>query len=119
MTKIKWTKFSPLDEQTVEKLENNLMGVYRLTYLSTDGSHYVFFVSNSEKSIKDTLKHHLSSDDSNACIKSHLRNLKCFFRYAETEKKDLKNITRTIYEHFNPKCNLEVPEGEKIEVNIK
>jgi|SRR3989344_1799560 len=93
-------------------------GVYRLSYKSADGSYYVFYVGKADKSLKEDLVSVLLNT-SNPCLKTHLSNLECYFRYAVVaDKEERKNIEKTLYDHFGgPKCNLEIPLGEKVSVN--
>lgn len=117
MTQITWSKLSPLDLSVINTLESK-PGVFRLSYKSADGSYYVFYVGRTDTSIKEALAEILS-DTNNVCIKTHLNNLECYFKYVLIDDSTTRrNVERTVYEHFKPKCNTEAPSGQIIEIDI-
>lgn len=118
MANINWSQTSPLIQTSVEAIEAK-PGIYRLSYQSAEGSLYVFFVGRSDTSLKDDLLKLIYKETENICIKTHLENLECYFRYVIIEDEDTrKNFERTLYDHFKPKCNLDVPTGNLIELNL-
>lgn len=119
MAQLEWSKLSPLDLSIISNIGSK-PGVYRLAYKASDGSFYVFYVGRADKSIKEELTKFASKETDNPCVKTHLENLECYFRHAFIEdQKTRQNVERTVYDHFKPKCNLETPNGESIDINFK
>lgn len=116
---ISWTKLTSLTEQSIEVLSAGIGGVYRLSYKSSDGNYYVFYVGQAED-IKERLLQHLSASEMNECIKNYLRTEDCFFRYAKITRQYLRDATeRKAYGEYGPKCNYQEPSGSlEIDVNL-
>lgn len=114
-----WTKLTTLTEQSVKRLPISIGGVYRLSYKSSDGNYYVFYVGQAED-IRERLLQHLSASETNDCIKSYLRTENCFFRYSKITKQYLRDATeRKAYREYGPKCNYQEPAGRlDIEINL-
>lgn len=117
MLKLEWSKLSSFNLTNIESI-GDISGVYRLSYKSSDNSFYVFYVGYSSGLLKNDLRKIITETD-NQCIKTYLDNLECFFRYAQTSslQDSIQDVERTLYEHFKPKCNLEVPQGSSVEIN--
>lgn len=119
MPTLNWSKLQLLNNESIDSVEEK-PGVYRLSYKSADGPIYVFFVGKTDKSIKESLKNHLSGNIDNLCIKSYVDNLKCYFKYSIIEDEELrKNTHKSSYAHYSPKCNLDIPSGMIIDINFK
>lgn len=114
-----WTKLAPLNQQTVDNLDDNLPGVYRLSYKADDDNYYVFYVGQSED-IKKRLLRHLSIYEENDRIKEYLRTKQCFFRLARITRGYLRDATeKAVYREYKPKCNYQEPDGRTdIEINL-
>lgn len=118
MLKLQWSKLLPLNKEIIESIPS-ASGVYRLSYKSAEGAVYVFFIGNSDKSLKDTILSHLNSSETNVCIKTYLANLQCFFKYAEIkDDEERKNCEKSLYAHYSPKCNINIPSGNIVDVNF-
>lgn len=119
MNKLLWTKLQPLDPSVIKDVDSK-PGVYRLIYKSSDGSFYAFYIGRADKSVREELTKIAFKDADNPCIRTHLENLECYFRYTYIEDdKARMNVHKTAYDHFKPKCNLETPKGEFIPINLK
>lgn len=119
MANLSWNKLQLLNNENIDRLEEK-PGVYRLSYKSADGNIYVFYVGIAQRSLKESLKIYISGNITNICIKSHLENLECYFRCAVIEDEKLRrDAHRTLYSRYSPKCNLEIPSGELIDINYK
>ncbi len=115
---LKWSKLLSLTEENVKTVPN-VSGIYRLSYKSSDGSIYVFYVDESD-SLKTSLEPLLKKTTDNECVKTFLQNLPCYFRFAPIENKaDKQNCVRSLYGYYSPKCNLKLPEGSLIDINYK
>lgn len=119
MANLNWNKLQLLNNENIDKVEEK-PGVYRLSYKSADGHIYVFYVGIANKSLKESLKTYISGNIDNLCIKSYIDNLECYFKYSVIEDEELrKNTHRSLYAHYAPKCNLEIPSGTIIDINYK
>lgn len=117
--KLIWTKLSVVSEIAAKAIDDNLAGVYRLSYLADDGSYYIFYVGQSED-IKKRLLEHLSSNEKNVCIKNYLTTKKCFFRYAKVTKVYIRDAAeKQMYKQYEPSCNEKEPDGrDDVRVNL-
>jgi len=92
--------------------------VYRLSYQHNDGSIYVFYVGESEniKAVLQLLKSH----PNNQCVKSHIKTLKCYFRFAPVEQAELsKKVLEQLYKFYQPNCNEPITIiNNDIEINV-
>ena len=112
---LQWSKLRKLNKEELNEVPSTA-GVYRLSYRSAEGSIYVFYIGKADISLKDSILNHLGSKENNTCIKTYLTNLECYFRYAEVANKDERlNCEKSLYVHYSPKCNLDVPKGKIIE----
>ena len=115
---LEWSSLQPLNPTILAEIPET-PGAYRLSYKSGDGSYYVFFVGSADTSLRERLLGHTSGSEGNSCTKTHIQNLECFFRYAVVDKKSLlPGIEKALYHNYTPKCNLEEPGGEPVEVNF-
>lgn len=114
-----WTKLVKLDGGLVQALDDDMPGVYRLSYHADDGSYYVFYVGQAED-IKSRLLQHLSSSEENVGIKNFLATKDCYFRYAKVTKPYIREAAeRQMYNHYEPACNNVEPSGrDDVRVNL-
>ena len=99
-----WIDRVPYNSGTVDLYAPETAGVYRLIYKSND-DYYVFYVGQSDN-LKERLKDHLSPGEPNECIKNHLKNHDCFFRYIEIgTQSERDRIEREEIDHWKPSCN--------------
>lgn len=114
-----WTKLKELSNSNVNAITNNIAGVYRFSYLSDEGSYYIFYVGKTED-IKNRLLNHLLSSEENFCIKNYLASKRCFFRYAMITKAYIRDAAeKQMYKQYEPSCNEKEPEGrEDVKVNL-
>lgn len=117
--KLIWTKLTAASETAAKAISDNLAGVYRLSYLADDGSYYIFYVGQSGD-IKKRLLEHLSSNETNVCIKNYLTTKKCFFRYAKITQAYIRDAAeRQMYKQYEPSCNEKEPDGrDDVRVNL-
>jgi hypothetical protein len=114
-----WSGLKIFDAVTIEAVPENICGVYRLSHRHTDNNIYVFFVGKSDD-IKTQLKHHLSTDESNICIKNYLVAKQCYFKYAEfKDLKQLDAVYSQLYKFYQPGCNDKLPViDESVTINV-
>ena len=93
-------------------------GVYRLMYKSGD-EYQVFYVGQAGN-IDERLRQHLAGTEPDACIKRHLRDYTCYFRYAEIASiADRNGAERALYDKYKPTCNTIVPPGPPADINFE
>ncbi len=99
-----WSSRYSYTEANVKKYAPTSGGVYRLIYKKGDG-FYVFYVGKA-KNLQERLLQHLQPSEPNACIKRHLREYDCFFRFIEIDSASERDrIEQEQIKKFNPTCN--------------
>lgn len=113
-----WSRLS-LITQAAPLLTPNLAGVYRLSYRSSDGNIYVFYVGQAND-LRARINQHLSSNETNLCIRKMLTSYTCYVRYARIDRPSVRDGAELfLYHYFSPSCNLTEPTGPKISINIE
>jgi excinuclease UvrABC nuclease subunit len=113
---LKWSNLSPIDTAIISGLDEK-PAVFRLSYKSADNQYYVFYIS-SAKNLKTDLKK-LVTTTKDTCLLTHLSNLECYFKYSYLpDNINSEDAERALYEKFKPRCNLAVPEGQLIDINL-
>ncbi len=117
--KLDWSSLREYTETNVYTYAPTSGGVYRLSYKSND-KYYVFYVGQAS-SLKERLLQRLAVTEPDACIKRHLRNYSCYFRYAEVASIAGRNgAERALYDHFDkPTCNDMAPPGPPADINFE
>ncbi len=114
-----WSKLLNLEPLSSLLYIPEVSGVYRLSYRSSDGNIYVFYVGQATN-LKERINQHLSQDEANLCIKKMLANYSCFVRYARIDDQEVRNGAESfLYKHYTPSCNITEPFGSNIEVNTE
>jgi excinuclease UvrABC nuclease subunit len=91
-------------EANVQKDAPLTAGVYRLSY-KKDDKYYVFYVGQSNN-LQRRLLEHLSASETDLCIKRHLRDYDCFFRFIEISSLDERSrVEREQINEYDPDCN--------------
>lgn len=99
-----WSNLYPYTKANVQKYAPLTGGVYRLSY-KKNSDCFVFYVGQSNN-LERRLLEHLSSSEIDICIKRHLRDYSCFFRFIEISSQDERNrIEREQIDKYNPDCN--------------
>jgi len=100
----KWTILYAYNEDNVKKYATLIGGVYRLSYKKND-EYYVFYVGQSDN-LERRLLEHLSSSESDPCIKRHIREYDCFFRFVEISSlEERRRVERDQIDKYDPTCN--------------
>jgi excinuclease UvrABC nuclease subunit len=99
-----WSVRYKYTEDDVNQYALDKPGVYRLIYQTGD-NYYVFYVGQA-LSLKKRLLEHLGPSEQNACIKKHLRDYTCFFRYLEVSiQAERDRVEKEQITEWNPACN--------------
>jgi len=93
-------------------------GIYRLSCQKGD-KRLVFYVGQAEN-LDERLRGHLSDGEPNACIRRHLRDYTCYFRFAKVARQaDRDCAERALYDHYDHECNSVAPPGEPCDINFE
>ncbi len=99
-----WSSRHSYTEANVRKYAPTSGGVYRLIYKSKE-KHPVFYVGQSDN-LERRLLEHLSPSEPDACIKRHLRDYDCFFRFIEVSSSSERDkVEQEQIDKYNPDCN--------------
>lgn len=113
-----WSRLTTITPLTTILIPN-FSGVYRLSYRSSDGNIYVFYVGQADD-LKARIGQHLSPNETNLCIRKMLTNYTCYIRYARINDFRVRNGAESyLYRHFSPSCNSIEPVGPSIIINIE
>ena len=99
-----WSSRYSYTEANVKKYAPASGGVYRLIN-KNGGKYYVFYVGQSNN-LERRLLEHLSPSELDACIKRHLRDYDCFFRFIEVSSSSERDrIEKEQIKEYSPSCN--------------
>ena len=114
---LKWSGFiSPYTEETVRKIVPEAPGIYLLWCECGEG--YKCFYAGRAVNLRQKLLGHLLCTESNVGIWHRVKD-NGGFHYAEVpETSDRKGIRIFLYKNLLPECNIHIPSGTEIEVNL-
>lgn len=99
-----WSSRHSYTEANVKRYAPASGGVYRL--IAKSGDKYPVFYVGQGKDLEERLLDHLSSSEPNACIKRHLRDYSCYFRFLKVASAaDRARIEKQQIDEFKPSCN--------------
>ena len=99
-----WSKKYPYTDSNVDIYVPTTGGVYRLIY-GSDDEYQVFYVGQSED-LQGRLHDHLNPSERDECIKRHLRDYSCYFRFIEiASETDRDKVEEEEIEEYKPPCN--------------
>jgi excinuclease UvrABC nuclease subunit len=99
-----WSERYPYTEANVQRYAPVSGGVYRLINKSGD-NYCVFYVGQSDN-LQRRLLEHLAPSETNACIRRHLREYSCFFRFLEvSSSQERSRIEQEQIKEYDPTCN--------------
>ena len=99
-----WTVRYSYTQENVNSYAPLKAGVYRLVYHSGD-KYYVFYVGQSDN-LRQRLTVHLNDSEPNACLKKHIQDYSCYFRYLEVgTKAEMDKIEAEQIKEYSPSCN--------------
>ena len=99
-----WSQRYAYTEENVRRYTPTSGGVYRLINKKGE-DFYVFYVGQSNN-LERRLLEHLSPNESDECIKRHLRQYSCYFRYVEVASQSERDrIEQEQIQEYNPTCN--------------
>lgn len=113
-----WSKLNEINTLT-SILAPNFPGVYRLSYRSSNGNIYVFYVGQAEN-LHARVSQHLSTLETNPCVRKMLTNYTCYIRYARVNEQRIRDGAELyLYRHYSPSCNSMEPTGPNISINTE
>jgi len=99
-----WSSRHPYNEENVRKYAPTGGGVYRLIYKKGE-EFFVFYVGQSEN-LERRLLEHLDPNEPDACIRRHVREHSCYFRWLEVSSAaERDRIEREQIKKYTPTCN--------------
>lgn len=99
-----WSSRYEYTEANVKAYAPTSGGVYRLIYHS--GGKFIIFYVGQTDNLERRLLEHLSPSESNACIRRHLRDYTCYFRFLDVSTEaDRLRIEQEQIKEYNPDCN--------------
>ena len=100
---MQWSKRHVCSEQQILESVPDGAGVYLLV-CKRGSMHRVFYAGQTEN-LKQGLLGQLNGD-SNTCVKKHLSEDECFFRFAEVNNlNDRKDLAHKMIVDYRPECN--------------
>lgn len=117
---VKWTELITLDQTGVNRIKDDIAGVYRIShYDSGKNSYYVHYVGQAEN-LKERLGQHLYGSETNSCCNGFLKNNKCYFRAcAISSQSDRDGAEVALYEKYKPQCVERIPDVVAIDINFE
>jgi len=114
-----WKGILTLDKATISKLDDNISGIYRLSYKHIDTNIYVNYVGKTDD-LKKQLLLHISKEETNTCIKGFQSSSTCYFKYAQIKEGIQKDIAYGLLHNFyQPNCNTDKPMvDENFTINV-
>jgi len=113
-----WSSLQPLERNNVLTVPET-GAVYRLSYRSSDGNYYVFYVGQASN-LRERLLSHFPELETNFCIGNKLQNFQCSFRYALVNNAQVRSgAEKALFQHFLPECNTQLPPGPDISINFE
>jgi len=99
-------------------------GIYCLSYQS--GNENTVFYVGQAPSLMEGLRVHLLATEPNTCLKQHIQDYKCSFRYAKIGNRFASEATitnrngaeRALYDKYQPTCNDVVPSAAPVDINF-
>ena len=99
-----WSERYPLTKRDVEMYVPYAAGVYRLTN-KVGTKQMVFYVGQSER-LGEDIMNHISRKETSECVKEHVGNFDCFFRFAQSASaEEREQIVKEQMEAYHPCCN--------------
>ena len=99
-----WSSRYSYFEANVREYAPAAGGVYRLINKSGD-KYFIFYVGKSDN-LRRRLLEHLSPSEPDVCIKRHLRDYGCFFRFIELSSIAKRDLTeQEQIDKWEPDCN--------------
>lgn len=107
-----WSGRFEYTETNVKKYAPVSAGVYRLVYKKDNDSYIVFYIGKGDDSLERRLLEHLATSEQNSCIKRHINNYSCYFRFLEvTTQAERDKIEEQQIGEYTPSCNTQLKEG--------
>lgn len=99
-----WSERYSYNDTNVNKYASSKGGVYRLIHKENE-NFYVFYVGQSND-LKRRLLEHLCPSEPDKCIKRHLRDYTCYFRFTEiASQPERDKVERQQIDEYKPTCN--------------
>ncbi len=116
--KFEWLTFIRLTEENVKKYAPSSAGVYLLWVKLKNDKWRCYYVGQAID-LEKRLLEHLSTNESNACIRTNISDYISGYECAKVSKQsDRDGIEKYLYDYYKPECNKVDPGGDPVEVNL-
>lgn len=114
-----WSNVWVLNSDSILRLTPKSSGVYIIWVSLKSGGLNCRYVGQA-MNLEERLLSHLSSAESNSCLKENTSQYVCKYCTAEVPRQnDRDGIELFLYQHYNPRCNNITPPGTTpIPVNL-
>ncbi len=114
---LKWSEWLPYTENSLSSFCLESSGVYSIS-TAVDQKLKVIYVGKADK-LGQRLRNHTRFFEPNSFLKNMIEQQECYFRYCEIpDLMDRQNVEYTLFQHYRPVCNIVVPKGEVVDVNL-
>lgn len=115
---IEWSSFQRLTSENVQTHVATSAGVY-LLWVQLKNEKWRCYYAGQCENLEERLLYHLSTSETNVCIKNHIDNHINGFEYAKVGRQsDRDGIEKFLYDHYSPECNMRDPGGTPTPVNL-
>jgi excinuclease UvrABC nuclease subunit len=116
---VKWSSFHNLyTSDIVKKYVPTSAGVY-LLWVKLKNEKWRCIYAGQATNLEERLLNHLSSSETNLCIKNNISQYIVGFEYAEaTEQYQRDGIEKFLYNTYGCECNQQDPGGTPIPINL-
>lgn len=113
-----WHGLYDYNSNNVENIVSNSSGNYMISVGLKEGGYRPIYVGKARE-LQTRLLDHLSSDETNKCLKERVGNKALYFRFCHASlEDDRQNIEHTLYKRYTPTCNQYIPEGQEIPITF-
>ena len=115
---LEWKGYYSYNAENLDKVPSDA-GVYKISVKLKNERLKPFYVGQAND-LKDRLSDHLQDYEPNDCVKKHVRDYICHFKYALVSRQsDRDGAERALYQHYKPECNDPdaIPSGPDLEIN--
>lgn len=115
---VSWSTLRDFNSENARRYVPTSAGVYLLWMKLKNGDWRCYYVGQATN-LEERLLAHLSTSETNACIKNHVDQHVNAYCYASVGKQsDRDGIEKYLYDTYKPECNQKDPGGTPIPVNL-
>lgn len=101
-----WSKRYLYDESNVARFPPVTGGVYRLSFQGASYEEYIVFYVGKSENLGRRLGEHLSFSEVDDCIREHLCDCTCYFRFIKINSETQRDrVEQSQIRKYKPTCN--------------